>query len=167
MTDDIDLAVLVSLADRVDSKGWADAQFATWLASIGYQPAEKQPPGRIGWTTLTKGDTQIHLSQDGSRLAYIAHSVDTENVDLDEDDVIDEGSDLYEEAVRDLRAVLGKPKFDDGMAARGFPAGYYSFLLAYWKLTEYVVVLHLNQEDSDLPVSLDFEIMDSAAWPSS
>lgn len=67
---------------------------------------------------------------------------------------VDEYFQKFEDGANELSAVLGKPVFADGAAARGFPDDQEANWLALWRVNNARVMLQQKHEARDLPFRL-------------
>jgi hypothetical protein len=162
-------ALLTKLAELSDDIDWAASadELAQFLEQQGFERVASKNPGP--WVELQSGGDTLALMLDDHGgveriMADLFLSDPQEDLLLDYEEQTDVRADLYKEAVDFVADVIGKPRFNNGTAVRGFPRDYDASFLACWVRQKSVLVIHLGQDDGGLPQYLRLEIVKPKHW---
>jgi hypothetical protein len=128
---------------------WTADDTRAQLAAGGWTPAEAVD----GRETLEKAGRRLDVYTDGDRVERVETTLSATWPDgsTDYDDLVDEYFDKYEDTVDAVAAVLGAPRFNDGRAARGYPADQDAEWVALWPLRDARLMVQQTHEDKELP----------------
>jgi hypothetical protein len=152
MTEPKEIALALCQADWQWTRPWWEVRAASWQLSLRESKGGRHTytdPNGLFWDVYCdeSGVLQVEVELD----AFLA----VESLsDSEYEDKIDEYTDKFEAAAKDLQAALGKPVFMDGSAAKGFPEDQDAAWLALWQCRNARVMLQQKHEAREYPFRL-------------
>lgn len=139
---------------------WSKEEMEECIRSLGWKFIE-QVLHRQEY--LVCGNLQASIYFDGSECIVIEIDVevflDPDTLSLTEyDDKVDEFFAKYEQAVQLAEKVLGRPRFNDGAAARGYPEDQDAVWVALWHFPACRIMIQQKHEDRELPFRVSLVI---------
>jgi hypothetical protein len=118
---------------------------------------EEEVNGRL--TYRLEDDYSLSIYHEGHNVLFVEGTLeafgDVEGLSpVEYEDKVDEFFKKYEGAVAAVERVLGRPRFNDGAAAAGFPADQEAVWLALWPARNARFMIQQKHEDRDLPFRL-------------
>jgi hypothetical protein len=113
--------------------------------SILHRQEYRLPSGLTG-SVYFDGGAPFRLEVD---LEYFAETAELS--ELQYEDKVDEFYAKYQSVVREATQAIGKPAFDNGAAAEGFPVDQDAVWLALWPSADARYMIQLTHEDRELP----------------
>ncbi|MDF3836845.1 hypothetical protein P3W85_28420 [Cupriavidus basilensis] len=147
-----------ALAEKLSQIDWQWDQL--WWEHVAQDLALRKKEAIAGRLTYADTDGELwDVYLKGGEIIFVEINFDVfddiESLsDSDYEDKIDEYFKKFEVCVDDLAPVLGKPKFADGAAARGFPEDQEANWLALWEGKNSRLMLQQKHESRDFPLRL-------------
>ena len=162
----LDLTALLEKLRRL-KWDWRMAEAERIVGSLAGQPTERVP-GRT--TYRVDGLENISLYHEGDQAEYLEITIESfkdphllSSVEYEEK--VDEYFEKHKAAVREATVILGRPEFNDGCAAPGFPNDQEAVWLALWHGGNARLMIQQKHEDKELPLRLCI-VMAPTATPS-
>lgn len=152
------MTALITVAQEIHRADWQWAR--SWWESKAKQLHlihQESKGGRVTYKDVNGLIWDAYLA--GEKLLMLKVTIEVfEDVvslsDSEYEDKVDEYTDKFEAAAKNLESALGKPVFCDGAAASGFPNDQDANWLALWPGNNARVMLQQKHEGRDLPFRL-------------
>ena len=135
---------------------WSRDEASRLARSLNLRPCGGLP-GRVSYVTNEGQDVSVYYEAESPRRVEITLDAFHDPHLLSEsayEDKVDEFYGKFEGAVAKATGILGKPLFNDGRAASGFPEDEDAVWLALWRLPNARLMIQQRHEDKELPLRL-------------
>lgn len=146
------LAKRLSTVEWQWTRSWWDTATDTFALiqqeAVGARRTYVDPQGEL-WDLYMRGDDALFLEINFDVLADAGSLSDSTY-----ENKVDEYFQKFQDQVQVLKSFLGKPRFVDGAAARGFPVDQEANWLALWDVKNARLMLQQKHESRDMPFRL-------------